>query len=235
METKHFMMYQQKNKIRTVRSRTELVSKFILFFVLIEQVAIAKEVGNMVTQNVIQKGDLPSQYMDKKSNEELVRKHKDEEIIRAYDCMGESMSNAEFSLNTPPECRIEDGSAYQRPIRKRAQILEHVRKVPVEVTTCVIQWRVNVGWCGGEFAIENYMHADFQTLRSTIFPSEVKCNEADPDGTITISTPEYGSIEALDLKLRLEGGVGEYMFQPIGFSRPDSWCKGMPFYPPKKY
>ena len=126
-------------KIRKVTSRTEFVSKIILFFVLIEQVAIAKEVGNMVTQNGIQKGDLPSQYFDEKSNEELVRKHKDEEIIRAYDCMGESMSNAEFSLNTPPECRIEDGSAYQRPIRKRAQILEHVRKVPVEVTTCVIE------------------------------------------------------------------------------------------------
>ena len=24
------------------------------------------------------------------------------------------------------------------------------------------------------------------------------------------------------------------MFQPIGFFRPDSWCKGTPFYPPKK-
>ena len=23
------------------------------------------------------------------------------------------------------------------------------------------------------------------------------------------------------------------MFQPIGFSRPDSWCEGTPFYPPK--
>ena len=120
------------------------------------------------------KGIYQVNILIKKSNEDLVRKHKDEEIIRAYDCMGESMSNAEFSLNTPPECRIEDGSAYQRPIRKRAQILEHVRKVPVEVTTCVIEWKVNVGWCGGEFAIENYMHADLQTLRSTILPSEVQ-------------------------------------------------------------
>ena len=143
------------------------------------------------------------------------------------------MSHAEISLNPPSECRIEDGSAYHRPIRKRAQILERVRKIPVEVTTCVIQWRVNVGWCGGEFAIENYMHADLETLRSTILPSEVQCNEADPDGTITITTPEYGSIEALDLKLQLEGGVGEAMFQPSGFSRPDSWCRGTPFYPPR--
>ena len=131
-------------------------------------------------------------------------------------------SNAGISLNPLTECRIEDGSAYQKPIRKKAQILEHVRKVSVEVTTCVIQWRVNVGWCGGEFAIKSYMHADLETLRSFILPTEVQCNEAEPYGTITITTSEYGSKESLDLKLQLEGGVGEAMFQPSGFSRPDS-------------
>ena len=76
----------------------------------------------------------------------------------------------------------------------------------------------------------SYAH---KTLRSTIIPSEIQCNEADPDGTITITTPEYGSIEALDLKLKLQGEVGEAMFQPSGFSRPDSWCRGTPFYPPR--
>ena len=84
----------------------------------------------------------------------------------------------------------------------------------------MIQWRVNVGWCGGEFAIELYMHADLETLRSTILPTELQCHEADQDGTITISNPEYGSIEALDLKLQLRGGKGTAMFQPIGFSHP---------------
>ena len=122
----------KESKIRKVRSRKEFISKFILFFVIIGQVAIAKEIGGMVTQNEIQKGDLPSQYFDEQIDEELLRKQKDEEIIRAYDCMGESMSNAEFSLNSPPECRIEDGSAYHRPIRKRAQIFEHLRKVPLK-------------------------------------------------------------------------------------------------------
>ena len=151
----------------------ELVSKFILLFVLIEQVAIAKEIGKTLTQNSIQKGYIQNKYFYEENNEDPVGK-KNDEIIQAFDCMGESMSNAEFSRNTPPECRIEDGSAYHRPIRKRAQILEHVRKVPVEVTTCVIEWKVNVGWCGGEFAIENYMHADLQTLRSTILPNEVQ-------------------------------------------------------------
>ena len=35
------------------------------------------------------------------------------------------------------------------------------------------------------------------------------------------------------LKLQLEGGAREAMFQPSGFSRPDSWCRGTPFYPPR--
>ena len=74
------------------------------------------------------------------------------------------MSNTEISLNPPSECRIEDGSAYHRPIRKKAQILERVRRIPVEITTCMIKWRVNVGWCGEELAIESYMHADIETL-----------------------------------------------------------------------
>ena len=73
----------------------------------------------------------------------------DDQVIGAYDCLDDSMPSTEISLNPPQECRIEDGSAYLKPIKKIAQILEHVRRVPVEVTTCVVQWRVNVGWCGG--------------------------------------------------------------------------------------
>ena len=87
--------------------------------------------------------------------------------------------------------------------------------------------------CGGEYVLENYMHADIETLRTNILPSHIQCHEADPDDTITITTPEYGSIEALDLKIQLSGGVGEAMFQPSGYSRPDSYCKGTPFYPPR--
>merc|ERR1711873_27816 len=59
------------------------------------------------------------------------------------------------------------------------------------------------------------------------------CMQAQLDGTIKLSTPEYGSIQGLDLKLELNGGRGLAMFQPIGFSRPDSWCRGSIFYPPR--
>ena len=143
------------------------------------------------------------------------------------------MASAEISLNPPSACKREDGSAYHKAIMKRAQVLEKVKRIPVNIITCMIHWRVNVGWCGGEFAIESYMHNDLETLRSTIIHSTTQCNEAELDGTISITTPSYGSIQPLDLKLKLQGGVGNSMFQPSGFRRPDSWCKGYPFFPPK--
>ena len=52
------------------------------------------------------------------------------------------------------------------------------------------------------------------------------------DGLLKVSTPEYGSIQELDIMLDLKGGKSQSMFQPVGVSRPDSWCKGAVFYPP---
>ena len=80
-----------------------------------------------------------------------------------------------------------------------------------------------MGWCGGEYVLENYMHANIETLRTNILPSHIQCHEADPYDTITITTPQYGSIEALDMKIQLRGGVGEAMFQPSRYLRPDSY------------
>ena len=69
--------------------------------------------------------------------------------------------------------------------------------------------------------------------RDTIIPSSTQCNSANLDGYIPITTPQYSSLQPLELELKLRGGVGHGMFQPKGFSRPDSWCKGFPFLPPK--
>ena len=61
IETSKDVSYLRKgDKIRKVRLKSE--SKFILFFVLIEQVAIAKEIGKTLTQNSIQKGDIQNKY-----------------------------------------------------------------------------------------------------------------------------------------------------------------------------
>ena len=200
----------------------------IIIFSRLFGVVLAKEIGGM-KENSLLKESSRWRASDTRNKDEMNEKTIENTLISAYDCLDNSLPSTRISLNPPKQCNIEDGLAYEKPTRRRAQVLEHVRLVPVEITTCVVQFRVNVGWCGGEFAIESYMHADLETLRSTIIPTELDCHQAELDGTITISTPEYGSIEALDLKLQLRGGKGTAMFQPIGFSRPDSWCKGTPF------
>ena len=84
-----------------VRLRKDFITKLILFSVIIGRFATAKEIGGMVIQNKIQKGNLPHQYLVEQSNEEIIREKIDEEVIRANDCMEESMANAEISLNPP--------------------------------------------------------------------------------------------------------------------------------------
>ena len=190
------------------------MSHLIIISVIIGKIALGKEFGGLLEKSRIEKGNLTPLLQNALSEEEVTKRQIDGEIFRAYKCQEVSLSIAECSLNPPPECRTEDGSAYHKPIEKKAQILQRVRRIPIEITTCVVQWRVNVGWCGGEYVALNYMHADIETLRTNILPSNVQCHEADPDDTLTITIPEYGSIDELDLKIKLNGGVGEAAFQP---------------------
>ena len=182
--------HQKKDRLGST-----FISNLIVFSVIIGKIALGKEVGGLLERNRIEKGNLTPLLQNELSEEEVIKRQIDGEIFRAYKCQEESMSTAEFSLNPPPECRTEDGSAYHRPIEKKAQILQRVRRIPIEITMCVVQWRVNVGWCGGEYVALNYMHTEIETLRNNILPSKVQCHEADPDDTLTITIPEYGSID----------------------------------------
>merc|ERR1712198_780031 len=83
------------------------------------------------------------------------------------------------------------------------------------------------------YTLENYMHANIQTLRSQILVSESDCHRAQVNGFLKVSTPEYGSIQELDIMLDLQGRKSQVLFQPVGVSRPNSWCRGEVFYPPK--
>ena len=159
------------------------------------------------------------------------RKH-EELLISAYNCLDDNQPSTQISLRPPKKCIVSDGSAYEKGQLKNAQILERLELIPINITLCTVHFYVNVGWCGGEYAFENFMHQDLQTLRAQILVPELDCHQAQLDGTIKLSTPEYGSIQGLDLMLELAGGRGQAMFQPIGFSRPDSWCRGSTFYPP---
>ena len=79
----------------------------------------------------------------------------------------------------------------------------------------------------------NYMHANIQTMRTFILPTHIQCHNALSDQTLEITVPSYGSINEINLKIKLDGGVGEASFQPNGYSRPNSNCRGNPFMPPR--
>merc|ERR1712163_25622 len=166
----------------------------------------------------------PNTKIDTKKHEDL--------IIDAYNCLEDSQPSTLLSLKAPKKCEVTDGSAYSQDQLTNAQVLERLKLVPVNLTLCTVHFYVSVGWCGGEYALENFKHADIQTLRTQILVSERDCHKAQLDGLLKVSTPEYGSIQELDIMLDLKGGKSQSMFQPIGVSRPDSWCKGAVFYPP---
>ena len=66
---------------RRIISKKDLITKFILFSIIIGQATFAKEIGGMMVKNVIQRENLPSQYTGEKSNEDMSRGEKDGEII----------------------------------------------------------------------------------------------------------------------------------------------------------
>ena len=49
---------------------------------------------------------------------------------------------------------------------------------------------------------------------------------------LEIDIPPYGNINRISILMHLEGGVGEASFQPAGYSRPNSDCRGTKFSPP---
>ena len=76
------------------------------------------------------------------------------------------------------------------------------------------------------------MHASYETHRAYIRTTKTACHQADPNGKLRITIPRYGNIRAVELEIFLEGGLAEAAFQPVGYSRPNSYCRGKPFQPP---
>ena len=111
--------------------------------------------GTVIAKNL---EDLKGNELVKETSEweppSLKDKNYENTLISGFDCLDGSLPSTQISLNPPKQCNIEDGSAYEKAERRRAQVLEHVKLIPVNITTCVVQFRVNVGWCGGEFAIK---------------------------------------------------------------------------------
>ena len=63
----------EKRQEKKVGSGKEFLANLILFSVIIGKVAIGKEIGGMMVQNRIEKGNLPKPYLIEQSKEEMLR------------------------------------------------------------------------------------------------------------------------------------------------------------------
>ena len=205
------------------------MSFFLILSGKVTMCAENKTTMNIKTNNILRK-DTKIGHYNKTGEQRLDKRHISEAGFKAYMCNEESdLSTAEFSLNEPPTCNRDDGSAYYPPEAKKAQILQKLRRIPVEVTVCQVDLRILVGWCGGEYVAMNYMHSNIETKRTTVQSTNVQCYHSSPNDTLEIELPEYGTINGIRLMMHLTGGVGEASFQPAGYSRPNSDCEGTKF------
>ena len=146
------------------------------FLISFGKMTLGAENKTYVRTNNIHKENIKPLHHNRFEEQRLDKRHIDDGTFKAFMCNEEAdVSTAEFSLNDPPRCSREDGSAYYPPMEKKAQILQKIRRIPVEVTVCQVDWRINVGWCGGEYTALNYMHSDIETKRTKIQPNNVQC------------------------------------------------------------
>ena len=134
--------------------------------------------------------------------------------FQAFNCDGQQAdtSSTQFSLNDPPSCNISDGSVYFPPETKRAQILQYIDRIPVQVSVCQVKLEILVGSCGGIGSTYNFMHASFETHRAYVRTTKTACHQSSPDGKLRISIPDYGNIRRIELEMHLEGGLAEASF-----------------------
>ena len=75
------------------KPRMDFLTKVILFSIVIVRCAAAKEIEGLTIENKIEKGNLPDGYFIEQSCTEMIREKIDGEVIRAFDCMEESMAS----------------------------------------------------------------------------------------------------------------------------------------------
>ena len=83
-----------------------------------------KTTMNIETNKILRK----IEHYNKTGEQRLDKRHISKDRFKAYICNEESdLSTAEFSLNEPPTCNRDDGSAYYPPEAKKALILQKLR------------------------------------------------------------------------------------------------------------
>ena len=122
------------NKVRATttshfkRNEYKMMSMInIIIFSFIIGGVLTKEIGGTLKENSLLKENSRWQPSNVRNKDEMNEKAIEDMLITAYNCLDNSLPSTRISLNLPKEFNIEDGSAYNAPTEKRAQILEHVR------------------------------------------------------------------------------------------------------------
>merc|ERR1711893_453898 len=143
--------YYEKSEVK-LRDKIKFDPFSISGLILISMLLGTVEAGKITSRdsNELYKSD--SSWIDRKANTE---KYEDL-VIQAYDCLEENQPSTTLSLKAPKKCKVSDGSAYGQSKLTNAQVLEKLDLVPVNLTLCTVHFYVSVGWCGGEYTLENY-------------------------------------------------------------------------------
>ena len=121
---------------RTKLSRMICMSLFLVLSSNITMCAENRMSMNTDTNEIMRK-NVKMENSNKTGVQRLDKRHISEDKFKAFECNEETdLSTAEFSLNEPPACNRDDGSAYYPPEPKKAQILQKLQRIPVEVTIC---------------------------------------------------------------------------------------------------
>ena len=103
------------------------MSFFLILSGNVTMCAENKTTINIETNKILRK-DAKIEHYNKTGEQRLDKRHIDEDRFKAYMCNEESdLSTAEFSLNEPPTCNRDDGSAYYPPESKKVQILQRLQ------------------------------------------------------------------------------------------------------------
>ena len=112
-----------------------LSAHVMCILILFGQVVLSQESGETISTNKIEKVDLNPPQQNASVEERITKRHINDKPFMAYYCEDDDrVATAEYSLNPPKNCDRADGSAYFPPTLSKGQILQKVRRLPVETS-----------------------------------------------------------------------------------------------------
>ena len=153
------------------------------------------------------------------------------ESFLVYDCSGISSKSkvAVYSLNKPASCK-NTSSKYERPKKKKIQVVQITNVKPLEVVNCYVSLEIFVGYCGTS-TLANFMHHMKKTYTDILYPMGAECFHSLETNRLTFKIPPYNSVGEMIVEINLAAGVGTKELYVVGRVSLDSDCQGGSYTP----